>query len=140
MPLKRLAVLAVMVALAGCKQPASPGPTTGGPPTAKGGEGGAPKGPDIAALPRPTGIDRSCQAAADCEAVGCECGCTGGGVALREDVVNRKDAERWYKDRGCSRPGSCGAAACPASRLDCVGGVCHAVWGGAGENPAGSGP
>ena len=88
-------------------------------------------------VPRPgSPPDRSCRTAADCEAVGCECGCSGG-VSLREDAVNRADAERWYKERGCSKPTKCDPVICPPSRLDCVGGACHVVFGETGAGGAG---
>jgi hypothetical protein len=123
-----LAVLAVVLALVGCKEPSASTPAAGGEAS---GTGSAPPAPTLPPVPRPVGIDRGCETAADCEAVGCECACSGVGVSLREDVVDRKDAERWYKDRGCAKPGRCLQAACPISKVDCVGGVCHVVYGAA---------
>lgn len=71
----------------------------------------------------------ACEAAADCEAVGCECACTGGGLGLREEAVLKADVARWYEQRGCRKPGTCASAPCPPSRLACVGGACHVVYG-----------
>ncbi|HEY3450968.1 MAG TPA: hypothetical protein VGK67_31720 [Myxococcales bacterium] len=85
--------------------------------------------------PAPT-VDRSCTSAADCEAVACECSCSGGeGVSLREDAVLKKDADRWYAERGCQKPTTCPKVTCPPSRVGCVGGACHVVYG-----PAAGGP
>jgi hypothetical protein len=87
------------------------------------------------APPRPQGIDRGCEKAADCRAVGCECGCSGGGVGLREDVVSLASVDRWYQERGCTAPTTCDKAPCPPAKVDCVGGACHVVYGEAGASP-----
>ena len=115
------------LSLAACQKPSAAGATE------------APKPPATdprltEAPPRPQGIDRGCEKAADCRAVGCACGCSGG-VGLREDVVSLASVDRWYKERGCAAPATCDKAACPPSKVDCVGGACHVVYGEAGASP-----
>jgi hypothetical protein len=127
--MRRLALLLLAaVSLAGCPKPQvvdTPGPAK--PPTAD---------PRLTeAPPRPQGIDRGCEKTADCQAVGCDCGCSGGGVGLREDVVSLASVARWYQERGCTAPTSCNKVLCPPSRVDCVGGACHVVYGEAGASP-----
>ena len=121
-----LTAVVLLAALAGCPDK----PAAGSAP--------ALAAPDAAAVaptpPRPPGspADRSCQAAADCEAVGCACACSGppSGVMRREDAVNRADADRWYKEHGCKRSdGACPDLACPPARVDCLGGACQIVYG-----------
>jgi hypothetical protein len=99
---------------------------------ATGGEAGPSsyKPPPVEKPPPAPVVDRNCASAADCEAVACECSCSGGeGLSLREDAVLRREAERWYKERGCSKPSTCPKVTCPPSRVDCVGGACHLVYG-----------
>ena len=122
--MRRLAttvVWAMVLALAGCQER---GDGQGG------GVTGSTKPPPVEKPPPAPAVDRNCSSAADCEPVACECSCSGGeGISLREDAVLRKDAERWYKERGCSKPSSCPKVTCPPSRVDCVGGACHVVYG-----------
>ena len=131
--MKRLGLMLLAGAtLAACQKP---GPATVGP-------GKAPlTDPRLTeAPPLPTGIERTCTRASDCKPVGCECVCSGGGVGLKEDVVGSLSAERWYKERGCAEPTSCNKVLCSPSRVDCVGGLCHVVYGAASEGAGGSIP
>ncbi len=119
----RLATLLVMVTAVGLSLPACQDKASGDGPSSY-------KPPPVAKPPPAPAVDRSCTSAADCEAVACECTCSGGeGVGLREDAVLEKDAERWYQERGCPKPGTCAKVACPPSRVECVGGACHLVYG-----------
>ncbi|MGC4121149.1 MAG: hypothetical protein QM765_42545 [Myxococcales bacterium] len=118
-----LLVLALTASLCSCQQKAGseggeqPGPSTFKPPV-------------VDKPPASPTVDRTCTSAADCEAVACECSCSGGeGLSLREDAVLKRDAERWYQERGCQKPTTCPKVTCPPSRVDCVGGACHVVHG-----------
>lgn len=128
-----VAVLLLALPLCGCQDKAGAGGVSG-----SGGEGGGGpssfKPPVVDKAPPAPAVDRTCTTAADCEAVACECTCSGGeGLGLREDAVLRKDVDRWYKERGCSKPSGCPEAKCPPSRVDCVGGACHVVFGAGGK-------
>ncbi|MBI5545759.1 MAG: hypothetical protein HY901_17865 [Deltaproteobacteria bacterium] len=115
-------VVAVIALLAsgGCK--GSQSPSTG----AGAGSVSTPATP----VPPEAQVDKACEAAADCEAVGCSCDCTGGGgLGLRDDAVPRREVERWYQVRGCSKPTSCASGACPLARVECMGGTCHVIYG-----------
>ena len=116
-----VAVLLLALGLCGCQEKSG------------GGEGGGPssyKPPVVDKPPPAPAVDRTCAAAADCEPVACECSCSGGeGISLREDAVLRKDVDRWYKERGCSKPTTCPKVTCPPSRVECLGGACHVVYG-----------
>ncbi len=82
----------------------------------------------------------ACRVATDCEAVGCVCDCSGGGVGRRDEAVPKAAAAQWYREHDCARPGRCLPGACPASRLECLGGRCHIVYGVAADDTGGGQP
>lgn len=79
----------------------------------------------------------ACRSAADCEGVGCACDCSTGGVGRREEAVPKSAAARWYREHDCTRPERCTSVPCPESRLECLGGRCHIVYGVAADDTGG---